>query len=141
MIYNMKKILYLLVLVLMPMCFVACGDDDDDGGSGSGGRHDSRLVGTWCAQHDWSGGTTTVYRFDADGKCYYNEWWKNDRPEPKLVGPWETNDGFITIYYAEDSRVKNHYRYELSSDGKTLYFYGKDDNGEYTKQHNPYINQ
>lgn len=38
----MKKIFYLLVLALMPMCFTACGGDDDSSGAGS-----NDIVGTW----------------------------------------------------------------------------------------------
>ena len=80
------------------------------------------------------------YCFDSDGKWYYNEWWKSERPEPKYCGQWVTNNGFITMY-EEDGGVKNYYRYEISNDGKTLNFYRKDSNGEYTKKGGDYTKQ
>lgn len=39
----MKKILYLLLLALMPMCFTACGGDDDSKGNGLNGA----IEGNW----------------------------------------------------------------------------------------------
>ena len=43
--------------------------------------------------------------------------------------------------YEEDGGVKNYYRYEISNDGKTLNFYRKDSNGEYTKKGGDYTKQ
>jgi len=39
----MKKILYFLLLALMPMCFTACGGDDDSKGNGLNGA----IEGNW----------------------------------------------------------------------------------------------
>lgn len=40
----MKKLLYLMLLAFVPMCFTACGDDDDDATGVAGVES---LYGTW----------------------------------------------------------------------------------------------
>ena len=46
----MKKYFYLLVLALMPICFVGCGsDDDNDDATGVAGIE--TLYGTWQQTH------------------------------------------------------------------------------------------
>jgi len=57
---KMKKIFYLLVLALMPMCFTACGGDDDSGSSGPGSND---IVGTWqlIRSEGWEGSSDNSY--------------------------------------------------------------------------------
>lgn len=131
------RVFAMMIMALVCIGFASCSSDDD--GNAGGGSHDNKLVGTWH-QYDARQQVTTVYRFDSDGKWYYNEWWKSERPEPKYCGQWVTNNGFITMY-EEDGGVKNYYRYEISNDGKTLNFYRKDSNGEYTKKGGDYTKQ
>ena len=48
----MKKFFYLMILALMPMCFVACGSDDDEPSSNG---VDAAIEGTWRIQSvEWS---------------------------------------------------------------------------------------
>ena len=48
----MKNFFYLMILALMPMCFVACGSDDDDSGSNV---IDTAIEGNWRVQSvKWS---------------------------------------------------------------------------------------
>ena len=134
----MKKYFYLLILALMPLCFTSCGSDDND----ASGSRDSQVVGTWTGSAKWDSSTTLVYRFESDGKCYYNEWWGSSRPEPKLFGSWSTNNGFITIYEEDRNGIDEHYyRYEITNGGRTMTFYKKAENGEYTEQRGVYIKQ
>lgn len=133
----MKKILYLLLLALMPMCFTACGGDDSNGG------RDGDVVGTWTGAASWSSSTTLVYRFESNGDCYFNEWWYDESPDPKYFGTWSTDNGYITINEIDKGELEDQdiYRYEITNGGKTMTFYKKDDNGEYTKVRGVYTKQ
>lgn len=129
----MKKFICYLFLALMPMCFAACGSDDSD-------SHDSQVIGTWTGNTtNYTGNisyaVTYVYHFESNGECYFNEWWHNESPELKYFGTWSTSNNFITILEEDEDgdTNKHYYRYELSNGGKTMTFYKKDDNGEYTK--------
>ncbi len=75
----MKKFFYLMILALMPMCFVACGSDDDEPTGVAGVE---TLYGTWQqtngkafedgAYHhdnDVSADEAEYLRFDNSGTC------------------------------------------------------------------------
>lgn len=103
------------------------------------GTRDSRFVGTWY-QESSNGEDITAYRFEADGKCYYNEWMKIQGTQPlKERGTWSTKDGFITIDLLKGGQDIR--RYEFSSDGNSFYWYTKDSNGEYTKKGRIWVKQ
>ena len=127
----------MMIMALVCVGFTSCGSSDDDD-NGGGGSHDSNLVGTWYNTTSQDK-TTIAYRFDANGKCYYNEWWKDEKRELKELGTWSTSNNFVTM--VSEGKVKNYYRYEISNGGKVLNFYRKDDNGEYTKKSGDYIKQ
>ena len=75
----MKKYFYLLMLAMMPMCFVACGSDDDEPTGVAGVE---TLYGTWQQTHgvafedgafhhdnDVSADEAEYLRFDKSGTC------------------------------------------------------------------------
>lgn len=75
----MKKYFYLLMLAIMPMCFVACGSDDDEPTGVAGVE---TLYGTWQQTHgvafedgafhhdnDVSADEAEYLRFDKSGTC------------------------------------------------------------------------
>ena len=55
----MKKIMFLMVMALMPMVFSSCGSDDDDNGA-----QVNKIVGVWEETDFW----------DSDDKCF-RDWW------------------------------------------------------------------
>ena len=76
----MKKFFYLMILALMPMCFVACGSDDDEPTGVAGVE---TLYGTWQQTHgvafedgafhhdnDVSADEAEYMRFDKSSTCY-----------------------------------------------------------------------
>ena len=81
----MKKLMFLMVMALMPMVFVSCGSDDDDN------AQSDKIVGTWLEkaywkEEDgafyypgdyWSNRNGKVHVFTKDGK-YYKYDWLND---------------------------------------------------------------
>ena len=113
------------------------GTDDPQGTTDE--SRDSRFIGTWY-QESSDGEDITAYRFEADGKCYYNEWMKKQGAQPlKERGTWSTKDDFITIDLLKGGQDIR--RYEFSSDGSTFYWYTKDSNGEYTKKGRIWVKQ
>ena len=133
----MKKILYLLLLALMPMCFTACGGDGD----GDGSNLDSRLYGVWYQEETYD---IIAYKFESNGDFYYNEWMKGQEESVTKHDPgrWSVSGNLITLVQTKNGKTKdNTYRYEITSDGKTLYFYRQDENGDYTRKGDPYIKQ
>ena len=79
----MKKYFYLLMLAMMPMCFVACGSDDDEPTGVAGVE---TLYGTWqmtngaafedgAFHHERSinADEAEYFRFDRSGTCYVRE--------------------------------------------------------------------
>ena len=75
----MKKYFYLLMLAMMPMCFIACGSDDDEPTGVAGAE---TLYGTWQQIHgvafengafqhdnDVSADEAEYLRFDKSGTC------------------------------------------------------------------------
>ena len=76
----MKKHLYLFLLALLPICFVACGSDDDEATGVAGVE---TLYGTWQQTHgvafedgafhhdnDVSANEAEYLHFDKNGSCY-----------------------------------------------------------------------
>ncbi len=141
---KMKKIIYLLVLALMPMCFTACGGDDD---SNSGSTNDSKgIVGLWemihikgvtdddegnLVEYDLEVNPSTLtkveeldvcdyvrYRFDQGNAftCYtYNgSGWVDDN-----TATWRYSDDILTL---EHSNYKDEMRVlSLTEDRLVLY--------------------
>ncbi|MBO4662330.1 MAG: hypothetical protein J5630_06485 [Bacteroidaceae bacterium] len=74
----MKKIVYLMFLAVMPMCFSACSSEDENGGI------NAQLIGTWQKMHNdgtlgndlWvfqSDGTMYMHYTDANGNIIYTD--------------------------------------------------------------------
>lgn len=132
----MKKYLLLLLLTL-PLVFAACSKDKDD----EDDSHDSRLVGTWyCSEYIGSSWNSYIgYRFEANGKCYYDEWKKNASPkldEWRDNMRWKTSGNKLTTTSIFDDGEKEVlvYTYSVSKDENTLKL--TDEDGElntYTK--------
>ena len=58
----MKKLMFLMVMALLPMVFASCGSDDDDAQS-------DKIVGTWLEKAYWK---------EEDGAFYYpGDYWSN----------------------------------------------------------------
>ena len=72
-----KKTIWLMALVLVPMSFVACSNDDDEEESSSGSS--SELVGTWVsyfyAEEEYVNGTRVSIEdsYDEDLMAVFNE--------------------------------------------------------------------
>lgn len=126
----MKKILYLMILALVPMAFAACGSDDDGGGSGVEG-HDSRLVGTWYEYGDYY---TAGIRFESDGTCYFGEWNNDQSPRWGSARQWETDaNSYVAIGRIKDGELDVEiYRYEINGKNLNLYDEYDEGSGEFT---------
>ena len=63
----MKKIVYLMFLAVMPMCFSACSSEDENGGI------NAQLIGTW--QKMYNDGTlgNVLWVFQSDGTMYMHD--------------------------------------------------------------------
>ncbi len=115
-----------LMMMVVSMSFVSCGDDDNDSSEGGGGSstRDSELVGTWVESSRASYGTLYFgFLFQSNGSGYYNEWDSKD-PETPQDGTsltWSTADGILTIVMSGEKPET--YKYVLSSNKKTLTLY------------------
>ena len=68
---TIKKILWVMALILMPMSFVACSDDDDDD------ETDNELIGTWkytvTSDEDDEDQETGYFTFKSDGSLTWDD--------------------------------------------------------------------
>lgn len=118
----MKKKIFglfaMMMVALVSVSLVSCGDDDS-GSNGGGGN--SALVGIWTEQRDNVG--VIGFKFTADGKAYYNEWNKWEEPDfsnVKSPGNWTATSSTIRITHSSLPDYYEEYAYTLSEDGKTL---------------------
>ena len=100
----MKKIFYLLLLALMPMCFTACGGDDNDGG-GSGVASVTTLYGTWKATHGVA---------MENGSYHHDNDISSDEAEYLLFG----KDGVCTIHGGHRGHFSDDGSYSFAFDEK-----------------------
>lgn len=125
----MKKLVYLLIVAMMPMCFAACGGDDDNNG-GSHEGHDSRLVGTW---YDESYSIKSGFIFESNGTCYYSEWGDRETPDWGNARQWETDgQNHIVITKLGNKVIQKKYRYEVNGRNLNIYSKDNDESEEYT---------
>lgn len=61
----MKKLMFLLVMALVPMALTSCGSDDDDN------EQTGRIVGTWIEKAFWKEENNS---FDEWGDYYYRRY-------------------------------------------------------------------
>lgn len=61
----MKKLMFLLVMALMPMVFTSCGSDDDDNGA-----QVNKIVGAWIEKQTWKEENNSFYEW---GDYYYKD--------------------------------------------------------------------
>ena len=61
----MKKIMFLMVMALMPMVFTSCGSDDDDNGA-----QVNKIVGVWIEKQTWEEENNSFYEW---GDYYYRK--------------------------------------------------------------------
>ena len=122
------SLLTVVMMAVMSVGFVSCGDDDDEPGSGS----NSTLVGTWAQYH--KGGATAWYiglKLGKGGEAYYTEWDTKDSPNWGTPGKWSAKDNVLTIYAPNGEVIYTSY-YAISEDGKTLSLSGDISGGRYS---------
>lgn len=123
----MKKTLFQLMAVMlmamMAVSFVSCGDDDDDNGNGNGGGGTAAnsLVGTWSRSYSTYDGTSSkeTYTFNNNGSGTY----KNAYQTASFS--YIAANGYIAVkirYRDSSSTVEDVWSYSIS--GNTLYLNG-----------------
>lgn len=119
---TMKKWGLFVLILMLPLAFVACSDDDDDDSGSS-----SSIVGTWTAEIDDSYEEIEIeitFKADGTGKLFeyaYGESYKEEF-EYKVKG------NILTIYYYDDSYSGyDTVKYIFEIVGNKLYLYDEDD--------------
>ena len=119
----MKKYLLnwmtILMVAIVSVGFVSCGDDDDDEKSGT-----PSLVGTWVCDFDPATDYIVCFKADGTGYSYFTE----DGLDENDYFSYKVRGDQITLYYHDSIYWNMTIEYDLSSDGKRLTLYGIDDN-------------
>ena len=61
----MKKLMFLMVMALLPTVFASCGSDDDDNGA-----QVNKIVGAWIEKQTWKEENNSFYEW---GDYYYKD--------------------------------------------------------------------
>lgn len=103
----MKKIVFLMAVLLMPLVFVSCGGDDDDVDNG-------KIVGVWVERYTWREDDNAFYDW---GDYYYRS----------LGGVHVFRQDGTYSYYFSDYHYKNNDAYRegtYSFDGSSVVISG-----------------
>lgn len=97
----MKKLMFLMVMALMPMAFASCGGDDDYD------TQSDRIVGVWKETYYWHDDTHSfrgwmgigfVHEFKPGGKYLrYNNSARYERGEPDKEGTYSFDGTYLVL--------------------------------------------
>ena len=97
----MRKLMFLMVMALMPIVFASCGGDDDYD------TQSDRIVGVWKESDFWDKedkcfkdwwGIGYVHEFKPDGKYLrYNNSTRYDRGEPDREGTYSFDGTYLVL--------------------------------------------
>ena len=135
------RFLSIMMVLLMGLSFVACGDDDDDelssnGGNNSGGNTQTsytlkQLAGYWVNSEQWRLCRMTIGQMPASGQVYSDVYLEDDILSRGVDGYYITSDGkayqinlcTTTTKYANNDVAGNKVLKQWSClDNKTVYF-------------------
>jgi len=140
---NYFKLLAMMTMAFVCVCFASCGSDDDDDNN-NGGGHPSALVGIWAQFHKEEAfvGYYIGIKLDANGDAAYTEWSYGKTPNWNYTGggKWFVKDNVLTGIAPNGSVVYSSF-FTLSSDGKTISLTGDTTGGHFSTLKGDFVKQ
>lgn len=140
---NYFKLLAMMTMAFVCVCFASCGSDDDDDNN-NGGGHPNELVGIWAQFHKEEAFVGYYYgiKLDANGDAAYTEWSYGKTPNWNYTGggKWSVKDNVLTITAPNGSVAYSSF-FTLSSDGNTISLSGDTTEGHFSTLEGDFVKQ